>query len=176
MSNLRRLRLGDEKKKIEGRRNHREKNIMFASATQGGHNQIGQLAFSLPIKSNLAFFKGVWQWKGMESIWQSCSQRHRNFLRRVTSKSCNGKTVSRREKKLPQKGHTVRPSAVKWNAYGEPNTHAVTCSCVTGDRLLTWRSVIEIWVTLRASTAETVSRTKSRFRVGTPLALPSSNR
>ena len=31
------LRLGEEKKKIEDRRNHRAKNIMSASATQGGH-------------------------------------------------------------------------------------------------------------------------------------------
>ena len=33
-------------------------------------------------------------------------------------------------------------------------------------------SLSEIWVTLGASTAETSSRTKSRFRVGIPLALP----
>jgi len=34
-----------------------------------------------------------------------------------------------------------------------------------------YRSVIEIWVTLGAFAAETVSRTKSRFGVGTPMAL-----
>ena len=54
----------------------------------------------------------------------------------VTSKPRNGKTVSR-TKKLPQKGHTVRHAAIRWNAYLEPKTHAVTCSCVTGDRSLT---------------------------------------
>ena len=39
-------------------------------------------------------------------------------------------------KKLQEKGHTTRPSAIKKNAYGDPKTHAVTCSSVTGDRSL----------------------------------------
>ena len=46
--------------------------------------------------------------------------------------------------------------AIRWNAYGEPKTHAITCSSVTGQLVL--RSVIEIRVTLGAATAEMVSR------------------
>ena len=44
-SNMRRLRLGEEKKKKEKRRKKKPqgKNIMSASATQGGHNKKDQL-------------------------------------------------------------------------------------------------------------------------------------
>jgi len=38
-SNLRWLRLGEEKKKEEDRTNYRAKNILSASATQGAHNK-----------------------------------------------------------------------------------------------------------------------------------------
>jgi len=38
-SNLRRLRLGEERKKEERKKKPHGKNIMSASATQGGHNK-----------------------------------------------------------------------------------------------------------------------------------------
>ena len=37
-------------------------------------------------------------------------------------------------KKLPQKGHTVRPFAIRWNAYVKPKIHAATCSSVIEER------------------------------------------
>jgi len=55
--------------------------------------------------------------------------------------------------------------------YGEPKTQAVTCSCGTGDRSLTFR-YRNLGNFRGFYTAETISRIKSRFEMGTLLALP----
>ena len=66
--------------------------------------------FSLPNKSNSAFLKGVWMWKLSFGTkwWKASGNRVRNFIEiskiwQMTSKPCNGKTVSG-TKNLRRKG------------------------------------------------------------------------
>jgi len=104
----------------------------------------------------------------LKSIWQPCSERHRNLEKRwVTSKPCNGKTVSR-TKKLQEKGHIARPFAIRCNAYGE-RKH--TCSSVIGDRSLTF-SYRNLGNFRGSYNRNGKLHKKSRFWLGTPLALP----
>jgi len=128
---------------------------------------INQVAFSLPVKSNLAIFKGVWQWnyclllsgeKHLATVFATSWK-----IGWVNSKPCIGKTLSR-TRKLPQKGHTFRPSAKMQCISRTENTCRNLYSCVTEERslTLTYRNL----VTLGPSSAETVSRTKKSFRSG----------
>ena len=104
------------------------------------------------------------------SLHYPYSRRHRKYGGRLHSLVTAKRKVVQ---KLPEKGHRVRPSAIRRNAQAELKTHAVTYgSLALSPESDHYRSLVEIWVALGASAAEMVSRTKSPFGVGTPLALP----
>ena len=93
--------------------------------------------FSLPNKLNLAFFKAF----GNENYHSVLScEKHGNRVPSVIEiskigcmghfnalKRQNGKSY----KKLREKGHCV-PSAIRWNANGEPKTHVALSSDTAG--------------------------------------------
>jgi len=89
---------------------------------------------------------------------------------RITN--CGSPVTAKRQvvQKLPEKGNTVRTSAITSNIHKLSRKHMPLPVAVSPESAC-YLSVIEICVILGPSTAETVSHTKRRFGMGTPLAL-----